>query len=298
MAPYWIYLCHHISIPFLSFSSGLPPPREESEHAPVLLLVELEQSLSSLLSSSRPTLTLVLVLTHPLQVLPSDDPFDEQNFDAAKIINGYFPSEQSLNTAESVAERLAGQMGKVDNLILQAVEHQSSAGEQAKLDLEQANTSVSKLTEGLTRISVRSRRTEETVRHICSDIQTLDWAKQNLTLTITVLRRLNMLETALEQLEDMTKVWLPRPQIVHHHGHNTFPCTDCTKPRRVWFGIAHDLTINGVQYLFACRRSHPHPHPRPRPCPCPSVSKDAWGSGRVCCHMVCCLEGGRMCTCR
>ena len=115
------------------------------------------------------------------QVLPSDDPFDEQNFDATKIINGYFPSEQSLNSAEAVADSLAAQMTKANHLILQAVEHQSSAGEEAKQDLEHADASVSRLTEGLARIGAKSRRTEATIRSICGDIQALDWAKQNLT---------------------------------------------------------------------------------------------------------------------
>lgn len=53
----------------------------------------------------------------------------------------------------------------------QAVERQSSAGTQAKLDLEEANASVAKLTTKLEGIRVKSANTERTVRTICSDIQ-------------------------------------------------------------------------------------------------------------------------------
>jgi hypothetical protein len=105
------------------------------------------------------------------EVLPSDDPFDEQNFNAAALINSYFPTEQALNSVEAVSERLAVKIGHVDQAILHAVEQQSNAGTQAKVDLEEANASVVKLMEKLGRIQIKSSNTEQTVRQICSDIQ-------------------------------------------------------------------------------------------------------------------------------
>lgn len=105
------------------------------------------------------------------EVLPSDDPFDEKNFNAAALINSYFPMEQSFNSVDAVSERLAMKIINVDQAILHAVEQQSNAGTQAKLDLEEANTSVVKLMEKLSRIQIKSANTEQTVRQICSDIQ-------------------------------------------------------------------------------------------------------------------------------
>ena len=68
------------------------------------------------------------------EVLPSDDPFDEQNFNAAALINSYFPTEHSLNAVDAVSERLAAKITHVDQAILHAVEQQSNAGTQAKAD--------------------------------------------------------------------------------------------------------------------------------------------------------------------
>lgn len=137
-------------------------------------------------------------------VLPSSDPFDNPDFDVTAIINSYFPTELSLSTVETTAEKLEERMTQLDGEILDAVEAQSSTGTAVKKDLEQANQAVLTLTEKLEGIRTKSEETESMVREICSDIQTLDNAKRNLTSTITALRRLHMLETAVEQLSILT----------------------------------------------------------------------------------------------
>ena len=139
------------------------------------------------------------------QLLPSADPLDDPNFDVTAMLNKHFPSEMSLSAVESHCERLALKMHSLDLQILQAVEQQSSAGSAVQQDLEAANASVAKLTAHLSRIRSKALDTEYAVRDICSDIQTLDNAKRNLTSTITTLRRLSMLETAILQLSILTE---------------------------------------------------------------------------------------------
>ncbi|KAJ1474193.1 Vps53-like protein [Baffinella frigidus] len=138
-------------------------------------------------------------------VLPSSDPFDEGNFDAIALLNAYFPTEMSLSGAESTCERLATKMQRLDASILQAVEQQSSTGSAAKQDLEDAGAHVVTLDTNLRRIREKSVATEDMLLDICADIQTLDNAKTNLTSTITALRRLDMLENAVEQLSELTE---------------------------------------------------------------------------------------------
>jgi Vps53-like, N-terminal. len=121
------------------------------------------------------------------------------------MLNKHFPTELSLSAVESHCERLAVKMHSLDMQILQAVEHQSSAGSAAQRDLEVANESVEQLTAHLSLIRSKALDTEHAVRDICSDIQTLDYAKRNLTSTITALRRLSMLETAIHQLSVLTE---------------------------------------------------------------------------------------------
>ncbi|EKX52319.1 vacuolar protein sorting 53 [Guillardia theta CCMP2712] len=137
-------------------------------------------------------------------VLPSEDPFESPNFDVIAMLNKHFPNELSLTSIETTCDRLAVKMNELDISILHAVELQSSEGEAAKQDLERANRSVSELMANLKSIKERGEATKSMVHEICRDIQTLDFAKQNLTTTIIALRRLNMLENAIEQLSEMT----------------------------------------------------------------------------------------------
>ena len=53
-------------------------------------------------------------------------------------------------------------------------------------------------------IKTKAEQSESMVHEICRDIKSLDYAKRHLTLTITALKRLQMLVTAVEQLAVMT----------------------------------------------------------------------------------------------
>ena len=54
-------------------------------------------------------------------------------------------------------------------------------------------------------IKAKAERSQTMVHEICRDIKSLDYAKRHLTLTITALKRLQMLVTATEQLSVMTR---------------------------------------------------------------------------------------------
>ncbi len=51
----------------------------------------------------------------------------------------------------------------------------------------------------------KAEASEAMVHEICADIKSLDHAKRHLTLTITALKRLQMLVTAVDQLAVMTR---------------------------------------------------------------------------------------------
>jgi len=59
---------------------------------------------------------------------------------------------------------------------------------------------VRELFERISAIKAKAEQSEELVSDVCRDIKSLDIAKRNLTLTVTALKRLVMLVTALEQL--------------------------------------------------------------------------------------------------
>ena len=92
----------------------------------------------------------------------------------------------------------------MDDEILTAVRSQSTGGARAKADLDQAKDAILELSGRIQDIKSKAAQSEHMVQEICRDIKRLDFAKKHLTSTITALRRLSMLVTAVEQLETLS----------------------------------------------------------------------------------------------
>ena len=138
-------------------------------------------------------------------VLPSTDPFDSADFDATAHINRLFPTEESLSEVEPKMLELQDQMKVLDEEVLQTVRQQTSAGTSARRDLESGKQSIGELMVKVRDIKAKAEASEQMVHEICRDIKSLDYAKRHLTQTITALKRLQMLVTAVEQLEVMAR---------------------------------------------------------------------------------------------
>ncbi|KAJ7091114.1 Vps53-like protein [Mycena epipterygia] len=133
------------------------------------------------------------------------DPLDalSNDFNPVDILNGFFPDEASLAHIASVQARL------VENQ--QELQREIDAL-QAELKLNQDPTRmhliqemISDLFGQMSRIREKATESEAVVRNITKDIQVLDLAKRNLILSMTTLKRLQMLVNALTQLEDFVK---------------------------------------------------------------------------------------------
>ena len=70
-------------------------------------------------------------------------------------------------------------------------------------NIEESKQAIGQLYEKIQDIRGKAEQSEVMVQEICRDIKRLDFAKRNLTLTITSLKRLHMLVTAVDQLEYM-----------------------------------------------------------------------------------------------
>ena len=139
------------------------------------------------------------------EVIPSTDPLDAADFNPTAHINRLFPNEESLSQVESHVSGLQDRMRELDEEVLLTVRQQTSAGSSARKDLENAKASVAELFLKVRDIKAKAEQSEEMVHEICRDIKSLDYAKRHLTLTITALKRLQMLVTAVEQLVVMTQ---------------------------------------------------------------------------------------------
>ncbi|KAJ4882197.1 Vacuolar protein sorting-associated protein 53 A [Raphanus sativus] len=123
---------------------------------------------------------------------------------ALEYINQMFPTEASLSGVEPLMQKIHGEIRRVDATILSAVRQQSNSGTKAKEDLADATRAVEvSFSYKIQEIKSKAEQSETMVQEICRDIKKLDFAKKNITTTITALHRLTMLVSAVEQLQVM-----------------------------------------------------------------------------------------------
>ncbi|WZZ47434.1 hypothetical protein YC2023_043693 [Brassica napus] len=122
---------------------------------------------------------------------------------ALENINRMFPTEASLSGVEPLMQKIHGEIRRVDATILSAVRQQSNSGTKAKEDLADATRAVEELSYKIREIKSKAEQSETMVQETCRDIKKLDFAKKNITTTITALHRLTMLVSAVEQLQVM-----------------------------------------------------------------------------------------------
>ncbi|KAJ7902181.1 Vps53-like protein [Mycena olivaceomarginata] len=150
----------------------------------------------------------VIVAIQRALELPSGqdaDPLDalSNEFNPVEILNGFFPDEASLAHIASVQARLIENQRELQQEInaLQAELKQNQDPTRMHLIQEM----ISDLFGQMSRIREKATESEAVVRNITKDIQVLDLAKRNLILSMTTLKRLQMLVNALTQLEDFVK---------------------------------------------------------------------------------------------
>ena len=130
-----------------------------------------------------------------------EDPLDSPDFDPIAFINQNFPTESSLDGLDTFVVGITSQISTLDEEISRAVQAQSAAGKQASKDIEDAQGSIVELFDKIQEIKAKASQSERMVNEICHDIKKLDCAKTHLQASITSLKRLQMLLTAVDQLE-------------------------------------------------------------------------------------------------
>ncbi|KZP34522.1 hypothetical protein FIBSPDRAFT_924022 [Athelia psychrophila] len=134
-----------------------------------------------------------------------DDPLDNlsSNFEAVHILNDLFPDEASLGNIGTVQARLAQDEALLKREIASLQEELKRDQDPGRMHLIQEM--ISDLLGQMSRIREKATESEAVVRNITKDIQVLDLAKKNLILSMTTLKRLQMLVNALTQLDDLVR---------------------------------------------------------------------------------------------
>ncbi|KAI9138891.1 Vps53-like protein [Paraphysoderma sedebokerense] len=138
-------------------------------------------------------------------VLKTKDPLDTSDFDSIDYINQIFPNEHSLSNVDKVLARLQRKISILDKEIKDLVRAQTDIGQSSAAELQATKQAIQDLFEQIKDIKGKCVESERIVQDITRDIKSLDYAKKHLTLSITVLKRLQMLSSAVEQLKMMAQ---------------------------------------------------------------------------------------------
>ncbi|KAI9067270.1 hypothetical protein FKP32DRAFT_1673066 [Trametes sanguinea] len=133
------------------------------------------------------------------------DPLDKltNDFNPIGVLNNYFPDEAALGQLEAVQAKLAESEKALQNEIDTLRKELRKDQDPSRMQLIQEM--ISDLLGQMSRIREKATESEAVVRNITKEIQVLDLAKKNLILSMTTLKRLQMLVNALSQLEDQIK---------------------------------------------------------------------------------------------
>ncbi|XP_015374387.1 PREDICTED: vacuolar protein sorting-associated protein 53 homolog [Diuraphis noxia] len=138
------------------------------------------------------------------EILPSDDPLDKPDFDTIDYINNLFPTEQSLTNIDDVINSLECKVDSIDNDIRSVIRGQIEVNKDGKAELQEAQRYIKHLFSQIREIKQKAEHSEEVVKEITLDIKQLDYAKKNLTTSITTLNNLHMLVSGIESLRGLT----------------------------------------------------------------------------------------------
>ncbi|KAK0180845.1 hypothetical protein PV327_003183 [Microctonus hyperodae] len=139
------------------------------------------------------------------QVLPSNDPLDQPNFNVVDYINTLFPTEQSLSNIDDVVNEMEYKICSIDKEIRSVVRGQTNVAQDGKAALDDAQKVIRQLFIHIKEIKNKAEQSEETVKEITRDIKQLDFAKRNLTASITALNKLHVLVGEVDSLRTLTK---------------------------------------------------------------------------------------------
>eukprot|EP01135_Chromosphaera_perkinsii_P011260 Nk52_evm41s2367 gene=Nk52_evmTU41s2367 len=137
--------------------------------------------------------------------LPSDDPLDNPKFNSVEYINSLFPNEHSLNNVDSTISKLKHKINGLDQEVRLVVRNQTYYGHDGQNALNGAQDAIQELFGRVKDIKKKAELSEIMVQEITRDIKALDYAKKNLTTSITTLNHLHMLVSGVETLTEMTK---------------------------------------------------------------------------------------------
>jgi hypothetical protein len=127
------------------------------------------------------------------------------DYDPIDHLNAIFYHPAALSSVAATSEALRSYQDDLDEDIAGIVALQSSSDADSVQRIQAAKAELADLFQKIESVRRRAMHTEQTITEMTADIKRLDSTKKNLTLSMTALKRLQMLTTAYEQLRSLSK---------------------------------------------------------------------------------------------
>lgn len=129
---------------------------------------------------------------------------NDQQFDPIDFLNQVFTTEESLMNLPNFAKQIEQRTLEIDNIIGDNIRKSAKVGEHSKEIVSKSHQIVEDITTRMNNLRTQAADTEHVVENVCGSIKKYDGAKNNLTQSITTLKRLQMASVAVNELEMMS----------------------------------------------------------------------------------------------
>ncbi|CAG7962611.1 unnamed protein product [Penicillium olsonii] len=136
---------------------------------------------------------------------PSPDALDAVDYDPIEHLNAIFSHPSTLSSVSQVSNALHECEDELDDDIGMLVEEQVTSNADSVERIQAAKADLTELFKKIDDVRERASKTEQAITDMTADIKQLDNAKKNLTLSMTALKRLQMLTTAYDQLQALSR---------------------------------------------------------------------------------------------
>ena len=126
------------------------------------------------------------------------------DYDPIDHLNAIFSHPSSLASLPKASRALRTYQHDLDQEIATHVQQQSTSDVDSVERIQAAKADLAELFQKVEGVRQRAIETEEAITEMTADIKRLDNTKKNLTLSMTALKRLQMLTTAYEQLRGLS----------------------------------------------------------------------------------------------
>ncbi|KAI1271361.1 Vps53-like protein [Xylaria sp. FL0933] len=130
---------------------------------------------------------------------------DAADYDPIQHLNLLFPHPSTVSSVRSVSAKLRSEQDALSTQIAARQTAQAYGPDSSLERMQSAQAELGELFRKIETVRARAIQTEQNITSMTADIKRLDGTKKNLTLSMTALKRLQMLTTAYEQLRGLAK---------------------------------------------------------------------------------------------